>query len=146
MKIYVLDTSVVYKSLSFENGREKVINLFDDAEKNTIKLIAPSLIWYELNNSFVVNEGSLEDVKFYMNVFREQVQSGLVEIFSSSSQLLLEKTVELANLDTGGQGHISSYDATFHALAILENAIFLTADKKHFRKTQKLIGSVELFE
>lgn len=80
-----------------------------------------------------------------MNIFRQQVDVKLVKIFPPSKELL-EKSVELANFDTKGQGHISSYDATFHALAILENAIFLTADKKHVRKTEKLIGSVKLFE
>jgi len=35
------------------------------------------------------------------------------------------------------QGYISSFDATFHALALLKNAIFMTADEKHIRKVQK---------
>ena len=31
MKAYVIDTSVVYKSLSLESGREKAVELFDSA-------------------------------------------------------------------------------------------------------------------
>ena len=77
MKAYVIDTSVVYKSLSLESGREKAVELFDSAEKNEIKLLAPSLIWYELNNCFAINKASIENANFYMNAFREQVKIGV---------------------------------------------------------------------
>ena len=93
----------------------------------------------------MINKSPSEYTFYAISTFRKQVEAEVIEIFPPS-QALLEKSVELANLDTKGQGHISSYDATFHALAILENATFLTADKKHFKKTNKLIGSVELFE
>jgi len=39
-----------------------------------------------------------------------------------------------------------TFDATFHALAVLMEAVFITADEKHYNKTKDLIGSVVLLE
>lgn len=40
--------------------------------------------------------------------------------------------------------YISSFDATFHALAVEQNALFLTADQKHYNKTFEKVGMVIL--
>lgn len=40
------------------------------------------------------------------------------------------------------QGYISSYDASYHALAIELGAIFVTADKPHVRRTENLLGNI----
>lgn len=48
----------------------------------------------------------------------------------------------LAFLDTKSQGYISSYDASYHALAIELRAIFVTADKPHVRRTENLLGYI----
>lgn len=65
MNKFVIDTSVIFKALFFEEnrqelGREKALNLFNRAEHGEIYLLAPSLIWYELNNFFVTNNFSNE--------------------------------------------------------------------------------------
>ncbi len=48
---------------------------------------------------------------------------------------------------TGHQksGYPSIYDSIYHALAIKENATFITADKRHFNKS-KSFGHIELLE
>jgi predicted nucleic acid-binding protein len=49
----------------------------------------------------------------------------------------------MAQLDTNNHGYVSTFDATFHALAIKEKCDFLTADESHIRRTEKLVGSVQ---
>lgn len=44
MKAYIVDTSVVFKFLSLESGRERALELFKLAEERKFKLLAPSLI------------------------------------------------------------------------------------------------------
>ncbi len=65
--------------------------------------------------------------------FQEQIQMGIIKIIHPSLELI-NKADEIANMDTQGQGYISSFDA----LALLKNAIFMTADEKHIRKVQKI--------
>jgi len=128
-----------------EEGREEIIKIFSKANNKEIKLIAPSLLLYELNNCFVVRHVQENRTKQALFIIEKQIKEGSLDIISPSEKILM-KARELSNLDTKGQGHISSYDATFHALALLEGATFITADKKHYNKTKKLIGSVMLLE
>jgi len=150
MSTYVINASVVFKIFPLKNGIESEEEIFKKAENRDIrypdiKLITSFLIWVELKKSFLTNSTPKNDMLHIMGNFRQQADKELIKIFPASNEIL-KKSVELMNLDTNGQGKISIYDATFHALAILENVIFLTTDEKYVRKTQKLIGSVELFE
>jgi predicted nucleic acid-binding protein len=96
---------------------------------------------YEINNVLTKSSMSLEKVKKCLRFLKKQIQREIITIVPYSFEIL-EKAAEIANLDTQGQGHISSFDATFHALALLNDAIFLTADKKHYDKTKNLVGSI----
>ncbi len=55
----------------------------------------------------------------------------------------MEEAYSMAQLDTKSHGYISTFDATFHALALKEKCEFLTADVAHIRRTEKLVGSVK---
>ena len=145
MKKYVIDTSVAFKLFTDEEGRDSAIHILKLAKEQNIILLAPILILYEMLNSFVSNGYSTLETKNNIKAFYGNIDSEIITIKTPSLDLL-SKSTELANLDTKGQGYISSYDATFHALAVLENAIFITADKKHYQKTKTLIGSVLLLE
>jgi hypothetical protein len=93
MDAFVIDTSVLFKALFLEGelqeeGRQRALNLFDRAQYGEVYLMAPSLIWYELNNCFVINGVSLESTAFEMDVLRHQVDNGLIEIFPPTKELL----------------------------------------------------------
>ena len=87
----------------------------------------------------------LEEIKKYLQFFEEQIKNKTITIVPSTLKIL-NKAAEIANLDTQGKGYISSFDATFHALALLKTAVFITADKRHYNKTKDLIGSILLLE
>jgi predicted nucleic acid-binding protein len=140
-KIYVVDTSVTAKLFLEEEYREKAEALYWQATQKKIILLAPELTCYELNNVLAKAPISLEEIKEHLCLFEEQVKNETITVVPYSLELL-KKAAEIANIDTQGMGHISSFDATFHALALLNNAVFLTADGKHYDKTKDLIGSI----
>ncbi len=145
MEKYVIDTSVAFKLFADEEDKEVAIKLFKSSMQQKISLLAPSLILNEILNSFIVNGYTEREVSDNLKSFERQVDSGILNIVHCNRVVLL-KACTIASLDTKGQGYISSYDATFHALALLENALLITADKKHFQKTKNLVGSVRLLE
>ncbi len=145
MKKYVIDTSVAFKIFADEEGKKTALNILNLAKDKQIILLAPTLIFYEMVNSFVINGYTATETKTNIEAFYEITDSGIINIKNPSSKTSIKST-EIANTDTKGQGYISSYDATFHALAITEKATFITADKKHYQKTKDIIGSVLLLD
>jgi len=108
-------------------------------------LLAPELTCYELISVLTQADMPLSEVKEHLLLFEKLVKDEAVTIVPYSFKIL-NKASEIASLDTGGQGYISSFDATFHALAFLMDAVFITADEKHYNKTKDLVGSVVLLE
>ena len=140
-KIYVVDTSVTAKLFLEEEYREKAEELYWQATQKKIILLAPELTCYELNNVLAKAPISLEEIEEHLYLFEEQVKNETLTVVPYSLEIL-KKAAEIATIDTQGMGHISSFDATFHALALLNNAVFITADGKHYNKTKGLIGSI----
>ena len=138
MNKYILDTSVVFKVFWNEKDQEKAIEIFRKAKNFEIEIFSSSLLWYELNNCFVVRNVDSQKTILALNIIEQQMKDNVLTIFSESSDIL-KKAREIASIETKGQGHISSYDATFHALALLEDAIFITADRKHYQKKPKIL-------
>ncbi len=145
MDKYVVDTSVVTRFLVHQVQRELTQKVFHQAYHKNIELITSSLIWYELNNTFVVRGIPINEAERGMALFQKFIDQKMIQILPSNHETL-RKAREIANTEVKGQGYISAYDATFHALALLKNGIFLTADRKHYLKTKELIGSVMLLE
>ena len=139
----VLDTSVLAKLFIAEWDRPLAVKVLADTIAAKVPVLAPSLVLYELNSVFVKNGMVGQE---YDNAIRETMRmigaNNLV--IREPTEGLLREAARIASLDTHGQGHISSFDATFHALALQEGATFLTADAAYVRKAKALVGRVML--
>ena len=146
MKKYVIDTSVFAKLfIKSEEGQVQTEKIFERAINDELILIAPFLLIYELNNVFVKGHLTRNEIEMHFSTLNRYINAKVIYIFRTNVELLL-KASDLAGVDTGRVGYISSYDATFHALAILENAIFITDDVKHYNKTADRFGSIMLLK
>ena len=138
---YVIDTSVLAKVFVNEPHRERVVTLLDAAMVERVELYAPSLLMYEINNQLVskrVTGRRYDDaVRFLFAWIRMKIL-----VVHESDEDLLRRAEAISSIDTQGQGHISSFDATFHALAIRLDAVFPTSDEARVRKTATLVGHV----
>ena len=143
--IYVVDTSVTAKLFVREEQREIVKRIYQQAISQEVILVAPDLVCYELISVLSKSNIPFSEVKEHLFSFENLVKNNVLSLVPYSFDIL-KKASEIASLDTQGQGHISSFDATFHALALLMKAVFLTADGVHYRKTKNLLGSIVLLE
>ena len=143
MKKIIVDTSVTVKLFLEEEGSDLADKVFEQAKNGEILLFAPTLTSYEVLNTLVKENIQNDEIQKHLLMLKDYTEAKILNIVDYSETLAL-KILEIATIDTKGKGHISSYDATFHALAILKQGIFLTADKKHYEKTKELVGFVVL--
>jgi len=132
----VVDASVCCKLfLKSEPYAEKALSLFKLAYTNSIQLIVPPLFIYEVTN--VLRNANLSPseenrtLKMLFNQLENAVQIVTPQVSTFSKALEISKTGHVKS------GFPSFYDSSYHALAIEQNAILVTADKKHFQKTEQ---------
>jgi predicted nucleic acid-binding protein len=125
MKLVVPDASVLLKWVLPEEGEPWVgeaLRLRDDFETGRADLLVPSLWYYEAGNVLALHYAeSAAD--------RLAVLVGLRLSVAEPNEMWRVKTLDLAK--THG---VTFYDASYHALAILHNGVFVTSDEKYLRK------------
>lgn len=141
---FVIDTSVAALAF-YENERRALSRAIINAAINEkVRLAAPSLILYEILSVFAKVKGGEQAA---WNAFQEFLiikDAGYINV-SESSATLFEQAARIAHLP-GTNGHISPFDAAFHALAINLDYTFLTADKRHYNKTKDRLGHILLLD
>jgi len=71
---------------------------------------------------------------------------GLIELnlsFVPVTSTLIDRTVSITQEGHKKSGYPTFSDCMYHAIAIQENALFITADKRHYEKTKHL-GNIKL--
>jgi len=122
LPVVVPDASVLLKWVLPGDGEpdaDKSLLLRAAIVGETIRAIVPTLWIYEVGNTIArrfPNRAS--------DWLSALVKFGLSE--SRSSQRWLSKTLELAN-----RHDVSFYDAAYHAVALLHNGVFVTADTRY---------------
>ena len=141
----VLDTSVIVKIFLQEKESDTTHTLFESIEQGEHEAFIPSLAIYEVLGVLIREVSDPEQYDQYSSVFFGLIDEGLFQVVEGDAKLL-EKATTIARIDTKSQGYVSLNDATFHALAIMNDSVFITADIKHHRKTAVAVGSVMLLE
>ncbi|KKS12063.1 hypothetical protein A2617_04710 [Candidatus Daviesbacteria bacterium RIFOXYD1_FULL_41_10] len=136
-KSIIIDASVVAKWLlpDEENLTANIIK--KEFAKRDISISVPIFIFYEVNNLLksAILSGRL-DVKEAINLYEAFLDIDFIVYFSK--QLLKSTLKEAVDLN------ISSYDASYIALAECLQIPFFTADEKLVKKAaNKLVRSVE---
>ena len=125
--IFVVDASVIFKWAVDEGGdTAKAILLKEDAGNRKIHIIVPTFCFTEICNALGLKYPSIA-----MQFFSELLVAGLDERQVSFD--VANIAFQLMQQYSG----ITFYDASYHALAIHENATFITADEKYYKKTKK---------
>ena len=152
----VVDASVAAKIWVREPRSRKARTLIDSADRGNDLLVPwhmPAETMNALIKTRLVRNGAKQGVrpetlKRYVNSLMVLVRTGALQLFKDDNTIMFQ-ALELALLDTGGQGHLSIYDTIYHALAIQEEAKFVTDDAAYVRKLQnhaRLRASVVLLE
>ncbi|SCN47082.1 type II toxin-antitoxin system VapC family toxin [methanotrophic endosymbiont of Bathymodiolus puteoserpentis (Logatchev)] len=135
MQKYVIDSSVFNKLYLDEIDRDKAKQLFIQAAAGKVILIAPDLLYLE-----VVNTAQRCGVPIDSVVELLEAQKYLLQIRAVSDSER-KKAIEIIATGHIKSGYPSIYDALFHAMALCNKAVFVTADKHHYAKTQ-ILGNI----
>ena len=132
MQKYVIDSSVFNKLYLDEVDRDKAQQLFILAAAGEAELFAPDLLYLE-----VVSTAQRCGVPINSVVELLEAQKYLLQIRPVSDNER-KKAIEIIASGHAKSGYPSIYDALFHAMALCNKAMLVTADKRHYAKTNAL--------
>lgn len=137
MKNYVIDASVILSFL-MEKGFRKasfIESLLKDAESGGVKLLSSPILPLEVGNGLrftLKNQEQAEDV--YRRFLKLPVE------YLPLTEIQLKKVLSLSYLLK-----TTAYDTSYHLLAQVRDAKYITCDIKYYRKAKKL-GNIELLD
>lgn len=137
MNRIVIDASVVLKwYLDEKNLGTNALKILTHYLSDEIDLFAPSLIEYEVMNGLKIAQkrGRID---------KKSLQSGLEGFFNLQITLFNASHFPAKALDILNFFDISSYDASYLALAEIEKTPFVTADKVLYNKVQKKLKYIK---
>ena len=138
MRVVVPDASVILKWVlpdpAGEDDLEAALRLRDAATSRKIRLRVPSLWLYEAGNTL-----ARRFPKRAAETLRLLVAFNLEE--SIPDNRWLAQAIELTQ-----RYGVTFYDAAYHALALVEKGVFVTADQKYVRRAGKAGRVVTLKE
>lgn len=129
----VLDSCVFSKLFLEEADSYQASALIECVIQNNIQMIVPSLFVYEVLATVNIG-GYFANEVYELIIDFQKTQLHTIELDKSC----IEKTQQICETGHIKSGFPSFYDACYHALAIINDCYFITADKRHFRKTQQL--------
>jgi predicted nucleic acid-binding protein len=135
MQRYVIDSSVFNKLYLNEVDRDKAQQLFVKAAAGEALLFAPDLLYLE-----VVNTAQRCGVPVDSVVELLEAQHCLLQM-RAVSDIERKQALQIIAYGHDKSGYPSIYDALFHAMALCNSAILVTADSRHYAKTHTL-GSI----
>lgn len=107
---------------------------------HTRQSIAPDLLKYEVAQTALRHKVPLEKV---FQIFEKHI-SILIEQCAPGKEAW-QKAEEIFSQGHVKSGYPSMYDSIYHAMAIVEDGVFVTTDKRHFKKA-KNFGHITLLE
>lgn len=138
MKVVVPDASVILKwVLPDPTGEQDVgsaLHLRDSAVNGKISIKVPSLWLYEVGNTLTRRFADRAQDLLDALVAFDLDESGMHSEW-------LDQTITLTR-----RYNVTFYDAVYHALALVEKGVFVTADAKYVRKAGKAGAVVALKE
>ncbi len=137
-KAVVVDSNVFAKLFLKEEDSEQAENFMYNCLKEEIRILVPSLFLYEI---IYISQKRNKNPRRVQECLHAQTNIEYRELTPE----LVDKSLELIEQSTHPKtGFPSFYDASYHALAILNDCDFITADKRHYEKTKNL-GNIKLF-
>lgn len=115
--------------------------LISHAIANEIQLVAPSLLLDEITEVFCGNLDNLQKVQQHF-LYLEQLVNEKALLIVVPNLAIRMKAIEIARTGNPKSGYPELSDSLYHALAIVNDATFVTNDSKHVAKVNRL-GHVE---
>ncbi len=130
---YVLDANIFLEYIFNRTLQGKAKKILQDAILEQIQIIVPSLILDEITEVLCGNMNNITDVELHLKYIEKMAEAGVLNIIVPNCKTRM-KAVELARTGNIKSGYPELTDCLYHALAIINDAIFITNDKRHISK------------
>ena len=132
---YVLDANVFLEYIYNRPLQDKAKQILRDAIVEQIQIMVPSLVMDEITEVLCGNMDNISDVESHLKYIEKMAESGALNIIVPNSKTRM-KAIELARTGNRNSGYPELTDCLYHALAIMNHAVFITNDKKHIAKAR----------
>ncbi len=140
-KIIVPDANIFLEMIYGRPLQATARQLLSHAITNEIQLVAPSLLLDEITEVLCGNLDNLQKVQQHL-LYLEQLVKEKALLIVVPSLAIRMKAIEIARTGNPKSGYPELSDSLYHALAIVNDAIFVTNDFKHVAKVNRF-GHVE---
>jgi predicted nucleic acid-binding protein len=134
----VVDSCVFSKQFLQEHDSPQAIAFIEKLLIDKIHILVPQLWIYEVLSTVSIAQYPVIEVYKLIH----KLQKSLLHIVELD-EICVNQIVDICKTGHFKSGFPSFYDASYHALAILNDCYFITADKRHFSKTVQL-GNIVL--
>jgi len=143
MEKIVLDANIFIKLLIEEHDSKQALELisFLTDENKEISILAPDVV---INETMNVIERCRLDKQIAYELFK-----GLMSLnmeLKLITPYLLDSANHITQHGNSRSGYPTFSDSLYHAIALQEECLFITADNKHLAKTQKEFGHISLLK
>jgi len=133
---YVLDANVFLEYIYARSLNKKAKQILQDAILEQIQILVPSLALDEITEVLCSNLDNLAEVQTHLRYIEKLANQAVLHIVVPNSEVRM-KAIELARTGNQKIGYPELTDCLYHALAILNDAIFITNDQKHICKVKQ---------
>ena len=140
-EIIVADANVFLEMIYGRSLQMTARQLISHAINSEIQLVAPSLFLDEITEVFCGNLDGPQVIQQHL-LYLEQLVKKKALLIVVPSLAVRMKAIEIARTGNPKSGYPELSDSLYHALAIANDAIFITNDSKHVAKVTKF-GHVE---
>jgi predicted nucleic acid-binding protein len=141
--IIVPDANVFLEMIYGRALQTTARQLISHAIASEIQLVAPSLFLDEITEVFCGNLDDLQKVQQHL-LYLEQLVNEKALLIVVPSLGIRMKAIEIARTGNPKSGYPEFSDSLYHALAIVNDAIFITNDAKHVAKVNTFGHVVKL--
>ena len=139
--LYVPDANVFLEYIYDRPLRNRSKQILQDAILNKIQILVPGLLLDEITEVLCGNLNNLEEIEWHLRYLETLAKQEVLTIVIPNSAVRM-KAIEIARTGNSKSGYPGITDSLYHALAILNDAVFITNDKKHIKKV-KAYGHIQ---
>lgn len=140
MNKVVLDANIFVKLFKKEADSQQAIDLIAKLVREGVVIVEPSIVVNETVTTCEVNRQPIAPV---CDFFRALMDSNIR--FVEVDGPLIQQTLKITQEGHDKSGYPTFSDSMYQAIALREDALFITADKRHYEKTKHL-GNIEKLE
>lgn len=133
---YVLDANVFLEYIYDRPLQDQSRKIVQDGIVGAVRIIVPSLLLDEVTEVLCGNLDDLKEVERHLLYIEKLVRNEVLGLVVPDTAVRM-KAIEIARTGDAKSDYPEWTDALYHALAIINDAMFITNDLKYVRKMKE---------